>query len=266
MAETPMPEQQIRFEDGAAYECVMGAWSRIAGAIFLDWLSPPPGLRWIDVGCGSGAFTELIVERCAPTEVQGIDPSAAQLAFARSRHKTGVAHFREGQAAALPFPRHAFDAAVMALVLFFVPDPTQGIAEMVRVVRPGGMVAAYVWDILGGGHPNEPVLAEVRALGTSVASPPSAEASRMEALQQFWAARLDAVETREIAVQRTFANFEEFWSISLLSPSLGPTIAAMSSEQLELLKARVRTRLHPDPAGTITCAARANAIKGRVTI
>jgi len=267
MAETPMPEQQIRFEDGAAYECMMGAWSRIAGAIFLDWLSPPPGLRWIDVGCGSGAFTELIVERCAPAEVQGIDPSAAQLAFARSRHKAGVAHFREGQAAALPVPKHAFDAAVMALVLFFVPDPAQGVAEMVRVVRPGGIVAAYVWDMLGGGFPNEPILAELRALGTRVASPPSVEASRMEALEQFWAAaRLDAVETREIAVQRTFANFEEFWSISLLSPSLGPTIAAMSSEQLELLKARVRTRLRPDPAGTIICAARANAIKGRVPI
>ena len=265
MVEIPMPEQQIRFEDGAAYECVMGAWSRIAGAIFLEWLSPPPGLRWIDVGCGSGAFTELIVERCAPAEVQGIDPSAAQLAFARSR--PGVAHFREGQAAALPVPKHAFDAAVMALVLFFVPDPAQGVAEMIRVVRPGGIVAAYVWDMLGGGHPNEPIFAELRVLGTSVASPPSAEASRMEALQQLWAmARLDAVETREIAVQRTFANFEEFWSISLLSPSLGPAIAAMSSEQLELLKARVCARLPSDPAGTITCTARANAIKGRVPI
>jgi trans-aconitate methyltransferase len=70
-----MAEQQIRFDDGAAYERMMGTWSRLAGDIFLDWLAPRPGLRWIDIGCGSGAFTELLVERCAPAEVQGIDPS-----------------------------------------------------------------------------------------------------------------------------------------------------------------------------------------------
>jgi ubiquinone/menaquinone biosynthesis C-methylase UbiE len=74
-----MAEQQIRFDDGAAYERMMGTWSRLAGDIFLDWLAPRPGLRWIDIGCGSGAFTELLVERCAPAKVQGIDPSEAQL-------------------------------------------------------------------------------------------------------------------------------------------------------------------------------------------
>jgi trans-aconitate methyltransferase len=80
-----MVQPQIRYDDGAAYERMTGAWSRIAGEIFLDWLAPPLGLRWIDVGCGSGAFTELLVERCAPAEVQGIDPSEAQLSFARAR-------------------------------------------------------------------------------------------------------------------------------------------------------------------------------------
>ena len=69
-----MAQQPIRFDDGDAYERGMGAWSRIAGEVFLDWLAPDPGLRWIDVGCGSGAFTELIVRRCAPADVQGIDP------------------------------------------------------------------------------------------------------------------------------------------------------------------------------------------------
>ena len=78
-------QPQIRYDDGAAYERMMGTWSRIAGEIFLDWLAPPPGLRWIDIGCGSGAFTELLMERCAPAEVQGIDPSEAQLSFARAR-------------------------------------------------------------------------------------------------------------------------------------------------------------------------------------
>src|SRR5688572_9487251 len=140
----PMVEQKIRFDDGAAYERWMGIWSRFAGEIFLDWLAPPSGLRWIDIGCGNGAFTELLVKRCAPVEVQGIDPSEGQLAYARARMAPQVAGFRQGDAMALPFHAGRFDAAVMALVLVFVPDPVKGVEEMVRVVRPAGMVSTYI--------------------------------------------------------------------------------------------------------------------------
>ncbi len=76
---------EIRFNDGAGYERFMGAWSQLAGARFLEWLAPAAGWRWLDVGCGNGAFTELVVARCAPRAVSGIDPSEAQLAFARTR-------------------------------------------------------------------------------------------------------------------------------------------------------------------------------------
>src|SRR5215470_15101933 len=126
---------------------MMGTWSRAAGEIFLDWLAPSQGLRWIDVGCGSGAFTELLVERCAPAEVEGIDPSEAQLSFARARPAAQIARFRQADALALPFPGARFDVAVMALVIFFVPDPSAGVSEMARVVCPGGTVATYVWDM-----------------------------------------------------------------------------------------------------------------------
>src|SRR5436190_12756707 len=177
-----MAEQHIRFDDGAAYERMMGKWSRLAGDIFLDWLAPRSGLRWIDVGCGNGAFTELLVERCAPAEVQGLDPSEGQLAFARTRPAARVAKFRQGDAAALPFPENRFDAAVMALVIFFVPDPAKGVAEMTRVVCPGGVVAAYAWDMLGGGFPGDPIQVEMRAVGLRPLLPPSAAASRIEAL------------------------------------------------------------------------------------
>ena len=240
-----MAETQIRFEDGLSYERYMGDWSRRVGAIFIDWLALPSGLKWIDVGCGNGAFSELIVDRCAPNEAQGIDPSEAQLDFARKRSAARLAKFDHGDAMALPFSGDTFDVAIMALVIFFVPDPAKGVAEMKRVVRPGGMVAAYAWDILGGGFALEPIRIELRAMGLKPVDPPSVEVSRLEAMRGLWTgAGLEAVETREIAVQRTFSSFEEFWDITVSgAPSLRPTLGAMSRDEVELLKTRVRARL-----------------------
>ena len=258
-----MVEQTIRFDDGADYEQMMGIWSRSAGEIFLDWLAPLPGLRWIDVGCGNGAFTQLLVERCAPAEVQGIDPSEGQLTFARTRSTSDMAEFRQGDAMALPFPAGRFDAAVMALVIIFVPDPAKGIAEMARVVRPGGTVATYMWDMTGGGFPVDPVLVELRAMGFAPSRPPRMEASRMKALQDLWTgAGLEALETREIAVQRTFADFDDFWTTQLNFPSVGPVVATMAPADVETLKSRVRAALPADADGRITYGARAHAIKG----
>jgi SAM-dependent methyltransferase len=261
----PMAEPQIRFDDGAAYERMMGNWSRRAGTIFLDWLAPQPGLRWIDIGCGNGAFTELLVMRCAPAEIHGLDPSEGQLAFARTRPGARVAKFRQGDAMALPFADASFDAATMALVIFFVPDPAKGVAEMVRVVRPGGTIAIYAWDMLGGGFPLEPIRIEMRALGREPLSPPSAAASRLDVMRELWtSAGLEAIETREITVERSFTDFDEFWTTSISGSSVVPTITAMAPGDLEKLKARVRTRLPADEAGRITYSARANAIKGRL--
>jgi ubiquinone/menaquinone biosynthesis C-methylase UbiE len=260
-----MPETQIRFADGAAYERMMGVWSRLVGEIFLDWLRAPPGLRWIDVGCGNGAFTELLIERCAPELVRGVDPSPAQLDFARKRPGAAPAQFTEGDAMALPFADAAFDAAVMALVIFFVPDPAKGVAEMVRVVRPGGLVAAYAWDMAGGGFPHEPMRAGLGALGLSALRPPSEDASRLESMRALWTgAGLAEIETRQIAVERTFADFDDYWATTLLSPSVGPAVAAMDAENVGRLKHLVREALGIDSAGRVTRAARANAVKGRV--
>jgi SAM-dependent methyltransferase len=261
-----LPEQQIRFKDGAGYEPYMGKWSQLVGEIFLDWLAPTPGLRWLDVGCGNGAFTEMIVDRCAPSSVDGIDPAEGQLAFARTRPAARLAQFHQGDAMALPFPDDTFDAAVMPLVIFFVPDPAVGVAEMARVVRPGGIVTAYGWDMPGGGFPYEALQAEMRALGVAVSQPPSRDASRLDVMQNLWAdAGLQNVETREITVARTFADFDEYWTIVLRGPSVAPKLAAMTPDDSVRLKAQMRKRLPADAQGRITCSARANAVKGRVT-
>jgi SAM-dependent methyltransferase len=261
-----MSGQQIRFEDGAAYDLGMGRWSLVAGGIFLDWLAPDVGLRWLDVGCGSGAFTELLAQRCAPTETQGVDPSEAQLAFARTRPGVHGATFQRGDAMALPFPDDRFDAAVMALVIFFVPDPAKGVAEMARVIRPGGTVAAYAWDMQSGGFPFAPIQAEMRALGVMPPLPPSVDASRKDVLLELWTnAGLEAIETREIVPRRTFADFDEYWAASTITGSMRPTLAGMAPGDVEQLKARVRERLTADAQGRIIHEARANAIKGRVS-
>jgi len=260
-----MAEPQIRFEDGAAYERMMGVWSGLTADIFLDWLMPQPGWRWLDVGCGTGAFSRKLIERCAPAEVQGVDPSEAQLGFARARGLGETAQFRRADAMALPFPDRSFDAAIMALVIFFVPDPAKGVAEMVRVVRPGGVVGAYAWDLLSDGHPAQPIQAEMRAMGVQALRPPSVAASRIEALRELWTgAGLEAVETRQITASRTFADFEDFWTTSLMGSAIGPTIAGMPPQDAARLKDRVRAGLSPDQAGRVTCTGRANAVKGRV--
>lgn len=260
-----MKTDQIRFNDGAAYERYMGKWSQLVGETFLEWLSPEPGQQWLDVGCGNGAFTEMLVERCDPASVHGIDPSEEQLAFARARPALGAAQFLQGDAMALPYPDATFDTAVMPLVIFFVPDPAKGVAEMVRVVRPGGTVGAYAWDMMGGGFPYEVLLAEIRGLGLVVPAPPSPEASRMDVMLDLWAdAGLVAIRAREITVSRTFDDFENFWTTALGAPSAGPMLAAMATEDLALLKARVRARLPADADGRITYGARANAVQGRV--
>jgi SAM-dependent methyltransferase len=261
-----MAENQIRFEDGAGYERMMGIWSRLAGEVFLDWVSPESGLRWVDVGCGNGAFTELLVDRCAPAEVQGIDPSEAQLSFARTRHKAGVARFQQGDAMALPFADRSFDAAVMALVIFFVPEPAKGAAEMKRVIKPGGIVSAYAWDMMAeGGFPMEPMQAELRAMGRKPMLPPHPEVSRIDALRELWGgAGLVDVETRAITVARTFADFDDFWSSVLIAMSMAQAVREMSPAELEQFKARVQARLPADASGRITYTSRANAVKGRV--
>jgi len=260
-----MADEQIRFDDGAAYEDFMGRWSLLAGNAFLDWLSPAKGLRWLDVGCGNGAFTELLVERCAPKSVQGIDPSEAQVAFARTR-LAGARDvtLRTGSAMALPYADGAFDAVGSALVIFFVPDAPGAVLEMARVTRPGGGVCAYAWDLLGGGFPYAALQDAMTALGQDPPLPPHPEAARLESLRTMWKdAGLVDVETTEVTVKRRFADFDGWWATARKGPVFAPRLSGMAGGHSDVLKARLRERLPAAADGSITCSARATAVRGR---
>jgi ubiquinone/menaquinone biosynthesis C-methylase UbiE len=258
-----MADNTIRFNDGAGYERLMGTWSRLAGSVFLDWLQAPPGLRWLDVGCGNGAFTSLICERCAPKAVTGVDPSAGQLDYARKRPDTRQATYLQGDAMQVPVADASFDVATMALALFFVPNPERGVAELARATAPGALIAAYNWAILDGGFPLAPLGAEMRAMGFPAPLPPSVDTSRAERMQELWTAGgFTGVETRSIEVQRTFDSFEDWWQICLLSPSAGDRIREQPGEVQAELKERLRSKLAADAQGRITWTARAYAVKG----
>jgi len=254
------------FTDGEAYERMMGRWSRVVSETFFAWLDLPKGLRWLDVGCGNGAFTGEIIARCDPAKVVAIDPSEEQLAFARTRPGTKMAKFEAGDAHKLSFDDGTFDVAIMALVLAFLPDPAKAVAEMTRTVRPGGWVATYMWDLPNGGAPTSPIYAAIESLGLTVPFRPNYEASRLEAMRAFWEkAGLEAIETRVIRIPVRFANFDEFWDSKAVPVGpQGKVIAGMSPAAREQLRTRLREQLPAASDGHILYESLANAVKGRV--
>jgi SAM-dependent methyltransferase len=213
-------------------------------------------LTWVDVGCGKGAFTELLVAKSAPSSVCAIDPSDGQIATARRKLSAKQVEFSIGDAMALPYDVNRFDVAVMALVLFFVPDAHKGASEMVR------MVASYTWDILRSGSPTQPLWEEMDALGKPAQRPPSADVSRFEALKALWAKLgIRDVETRELVVERTFANFDDCW-LSMVVSSPAGVLGRLSETGSAELKRRLQARLPASANGEITVHASATAIKG----
>ncbi|AVF04570.1 SAM-dependent methyltransferase [Devosia sp. I507] len=254
--------EAMRFQDGESYESMMGVWSALVGAPFLDWLNISTGAKWADVGCGNGASTELIVGKAKPALVEAIDPSDAQLAYARKRHQAGLANYTLGSALDLPYPDGAFDVAIMALVLFFVPEPARGVAEMRRVVRGGGSVAAYAWDLEGGGFPYEDVHVALIDAGVGPLLPPHPEVARLDELKRLWTdAGLVDVETREITASRAFPSFDAYWLTAASSPGIGQVLSKLGPEQVEQIRKSAQGSRR---SGELVVQGRAHAVRGRV--
>jgi len=261
----PEPATAYRFDDGVAYERFMGRWSRGAGKVFLDWIAPPPGACWLDVGCGTGSFTELIVDMCSPASVLAIDPEQSQIDRARNRPKAAEAHFDIGIAEALPFEDGSFDIVTSALVLNFIPDPARALSEMRRVARKGGTIGGYVWDFAADLSPTWPLRAGLRQLGAAVAPTPGTEDSRLARLNSlFSGAGLEGVATCSIDVTMRFAGFDDFWESQ--TPSFNPIvkmIAKLAANDRTRLIDAVRARVVRSD-GAVAYSARANAVRGKV--
>lgn len=262
------PRSTDVWASGDAYEPYVGRWSRVVAREFLAWLAMPPGGRWLDVGCGTGSLSRVILEVASPTEVVGIDPSAGYVAYARARVPDPRARFEVGDASALPFPSLAFDAVVAGLVLNFVPDPAVAVAEMARTARPGGVVGAYVWDYAGGMELMR------RFWDAAVALDPAAreldEGRRFAAVchpdalaELFRGAGLREVEARAVEVPTVFRDFDDYWRPFLGGQGPAPGYAvALSGERRDALRERIRADLPVAADGSIPLTARAWAVRG----
>lgn len=255
------------WEIGGAYGLFMGRWSRLVAVEFLQWLSVPPKGEWLDVGCGTGMLSQTILELADPVKVKGVDQAPGFVSFAREHIRDARAGFETGSAESLRSGPSIYDAVVSGLVLNFVPHGNHTVSEMRRVAKPGGVVAAYVWDY----------------------------ADKMELLRHFWDAAvflapkvtkldegkrfplcnperlrdllvehgLDKVEVRPIDVQTRFADFQDYWLPFLSGQGPAPSyVASLTTQQQSDLRERVRSGLPISPDGTINLIARAWAVRG----
>lgn len=253
---------------GELYEPYVGRWSRRVARELLSWLGVPEGKDWLDVGCGTGALSQTIIETQNPQSVVGIDPSPGYIEYAKARIASPRARFQVGDARSLPVDTASLDAAVAGLILNFVPQPPRAVAEMARVVRPGGIVAAYVWDYAGK-------MELMRHFwDAAVALDPAArdldEGRRFPICQPkplaelFGQAGLSQVEVRPLDVATDFRDFDDYWSPFLGGQGPAPGYAmSLSDERRAALRERIRSGLPGAQDGAIHLTARAWAVRGR---
>jgi SAM-dependent methyltransferase len=252
---------------GAAYEPYVGRWSRLVAKEFLSWLAVPPGKRWLDVGCGTGALSAMTLAMASPAQVDAVDRSEGYVGYAREHVKDPRVRFEVADAQALPSPSGSYDAAVSGLMLNFVPDPARAVAEMARVARSGAAVAAYVWDYAGRMELMRHFWDAAGALDPAARDLdegrrfPLCHPEALAAL--FGGAALAAVETRAIEVPTVFRDFDDYWTPFLGGQGPAPGYAMSLDEgRRAALRERLRGALPAGPDGAIRLVARAWAVRG----
>jgi SAM-dependent methyltransferase len=237
-----------------SYDRFMGRYSRLLSPQLADLAGVAAGQRVLDVGCGPGALTSELVARLGPAAVAAVDPSEPFVAAARERHPE--VDVRQAPAEELPFADATFDAALAQLVVHFMADPTAGLAEMRRVTRPGGVVAACVWDHAGGQGPLTPLWDAVHELDPGAQDESGLAGARAGDLARlFEAAGPREVEETALSVAVEHATFEEWWEPYTLGVGpAGAYVAGLDPGRREALRERCRTRL-PEPPFVLSARA-----------
>ncbi len=250
---------------GDAYERYVGRWSRRVAPAFLDWLELEAGLRWVDVGCGTGALSSAILDLRSPASVVGVEPSAGFLSLAREQLGERVT-FHQAGAEDLPLPDASADVVVSGLVLNFVPDHGRALREAARVAA-GGTVAAYVWDYAEG-------MEFMRvfwdaAARVDVAAAELDEAARFPVAtaaglaEAFADAGLTDVHVASLEIPTVFTDFDDLWTPFLGGQGSAPSyVATLDELTRDAVREAVRESATAAGDGSITMVARAWAARG----
>lgn len=257
------------WSDGAAYDGYIGRWSRPVAAQFIHWLSLPPGGAWLDLGCGTGALSQAILAYADPRLVLGCDRSSDYVSYAAARTRNERARFVVADLPDLPRIDGGFDAVTAGLVLNFLATPLEGVRAMKATTRPGGVVAAYLWD-----YAEEMQMLrvfwdaacaldlEARGFDEGIKFP----LCHPEPLRQlFDEAGLQTIEITSLTTVTVFTGFDDFWTPFQSGQGPAPGyVSSLAPEHRERLREGVRSRLSPAADGSIHLTARAWAAKGTV--
>lgn len=252
---------------GNAYELFMGRWSRWIASEFIQWLAPPAAWSWLEVGCGTGALTQAICLNTDPASVVACDPSPQFVSFARRALDHPALTFLVAGAGELPRTVNGFDAVVSGLVLNFIPAPGEAVRAMGSRLRPGGALAAYVWDYAEG--------MEFLRIFWETAVELDAGAADLDERQRFplchpqalldllESAGFEGVAVQALDIATPFPDFDSYWAPFLGGTGPAPSyVGSLVPAAREELRLRLQQRLAPAADGSIQLRARAWAVRG----
>ncbi|HET9988714.1 MAG TPA: class I SAM-dependent methyltransferase [Kofleriaceae bacterium] len=263
----PAAKEPSMFAQADSYEQFMGRWSRLLAPPFVAFAGIHDGAAVLDVGSGTGVLSFAVRAADPSGTIEGIDLSPEYVAYASKQHPEAHTHFAVGDAQKLAFAPATFDAALSLLVLNFVPDPGLAVAEMKRVTKPGGTLAAAVWDYGGDMEMLRIFADEASALDpnfvTDERKMPLGKPGALGAL--FRAGGLEHVEEAPVDITLHFASFDDYWRPFLLGTGpAGAYVAKLSPERRDALAARLRKRFVGDTDHAFDLKGRAWAVKGSV--